>query len=58
MVTNLILLALPVLATAGPFHPYIHGFLGYGGSDGNDPGNGESCLKRTIRYEKGEVTAN
>ena len=66
----LLLVLMPVLSRAGPFwwgakqpgagnierlHPYIHGLFGYGGSDAN--GGSGSCLKRTIHYEQGEVTA-
>ena len=48
--------------SALPFHPVVHALFRYGGPDANvgyggPNSNVGSCLKKTIHYEQGEVTA-
>ena len=68
---SLLLLSLPLLSSAGPFHPFLHGLFGFRDSDASStstftsmpitapPPNEASglCPRKPIDYRVGKVTA-
>ena len=68
---SLLLLSLPLLSSAGPFHPFLHGLFGFRDSDAGStstftsmpitapPPNEASglCPRKSIDYRVGKVTA-
>ena len=65
---SLLLLFLPLLSSAGPFHPFLHGLFGFRDSEAGPtstftstpltaPAAIELCPRKRIDFKEGEVTA-
>ena len=65
---SLLLLFLPLLSSAGPFHPFLHGLFGFRDSEAGStstftsmpitaPAAIELCPRKRIDFKEGEVTA-
>ena len=65
---SLLLLFFPLLSSAGPFHPFLHGLFGFRDSDAGSastftsmpitaPAAIELCPRKPIDYRVGKVTA-